>query len=139
MRISVAVPVRNETSSIRILLNELLAQTLQPAEIVLTDGGSSDDTPQIIEEFISSGAPVRLFREQQSMPGRSRNISAQHAQSDWIAFIDAGTKPGSDWLANLARRVTNDTSVEVVYGTYEPVVDSFFKECAAIAYVPAPF
>jgi glycosyltransferase involved in cell wall biosynthesis len=136
MRISVAVPVRNEASSIRVLLDELLGQTLEPAEIVLTDGGSQDGTPQIIEEFIGRGAPVRLFREKGALPGRARNVSAQHCQSDWIAFIDAGNKPAGDWLANLARKVIDDPTVDVVYGSYDPVTDDFFIECAAIAYVP---
>ena len=136
MRISVAVPVRNEASSIRILLNELLGQTLKPAEIILTDGGSQDDTPRIIEESIGSGAPVKLFREKGALPGRARNISVQHCHYDWIAFVDAGNKPSPDWLANLARKVIDDPTVDVVYGSYEPVADSFFKECAAIAYVP---
>ena len=135
MRISVAVPVRNEASSIRILLDELLNQTLQPAEIILTDGGSKDGTPQIIEEFIAGGAPIKMFRESDSLPGRSRNIAAAHAQCDWIAFIDAGNKPVPDWLASLAEKVGDGSVVDVVYGSYEPVVDSFFKECAAIAYV----
>jgi GT2 family glycosyltransferase len=27
----------------------------------------------------------------------------------------------------------------VIYGTYDPIVNSFFTECAAIAYVPPPF
>src|SRR3977135_3817628 len=106
MRISVAVPVRNEASSIRALLDELLSQTLEPADIILTDGGSQDAPLQIIEEFIDSGAPVKLRREKKALPGRARNISAQHCQSDWIAFIDAGNRPASDWLENLARKVT---------------------------------
>jgi len=136
MQISVAVPVRDEASSIRILLDGLLHQTLRPAEIVITDGGSRDATPQIIEEFIRNGAPVKLHQEKGAMPGRARNLAAARASCDWIAFIDAGNRPVADWLASLARKVTEDPSVDVVYGSYEPVVDSFFRECAAIAYVP---
>lgn len=48
MRISVAV--RNEASSIRILPNLLLRQTLKPVEIILADGGPQVATLQTIEE-----------------------------------------------------------------------------------------
>ena len=137
--ISVVVPVRDEEDSIRALLEALLTQTLRPKEIVITDGGSVDATREIIEEFIQKGEPVRLIRERNSLPGRARNVAVQHAGCDWIAFIDAGNKPVPEWLANLAQRVQDDPTVDVVYGTYAPVIDSFFKECAAIAYVPAPF
>ena len=137
--ISVVVPVRNEEASIRILLETLLTQTLPPNEIVITDGGSVDATRDIIEEFIKDGAPVRLIRETNSLPGRARNVAVKHSRCEWIAFIDAGNQPAPNWLASLAEPVGDGPMIDVVYGSYEPVVDSFFKECAAIAYVPPPF
>lgn len=141
MKISVIVPVRNEESSIRALLDALLAQTHAPAEIVVTDGGSTDRTPEIVEDYARRrGAPVRLLRERAALPGRGRNVAASHAAHDWLAFVDAGIRPEKDWLASLAARASQETeSVDVVYGAWEPVIsESFFKECAAIAYVPPP-
>jgi len=138
IEISVVVPVRDEEDSIRMLLEGLLSQTLPPDEIVITDGGSIDATREIIEQFISEGAPVKLLREQDSMPGRARNVGVEHSRCDWIAFTDAGTKPAPDWLASLARKIDHNPAVDVIYGSFTPVVDSFFKECAVIAYLPPP-
>jgi glycosyltransferase involved in cell wall biosynthesis len=120
------------------LIEGLLAQTLLPHEIVIADGGSVDSTREIIEEFISRGAPVKLIRDQDSMPGRARNIGVKHAQRDWIAFTDAGIRPEPEWLAELAKTINEGASADVVYGSFTPIVDSFFKECAAIAYLPPP-
>lgn len=136
IQISVVVPVRNEEDSIRGLIEGLITQTLPPAEIVITDGGSTDSTREIIEEFIGDGAPVTLIRERASLPGRARNVAVRHCRNDWIAFTDAGNRMGSGWLQSLAEKVGNDGTTDVVYGVYEPVVDTFFKECAAISYVP---
>ncbi len=138
IEISVVVPVRNEEDSVRCLIEGLLAQTLLPREIVITDGGSIDATREIIEEFIGRGAPVRMIREEDSMPGRARNVGVEHAQCDWIAFTDAGTRPEPQWLAALAGRVGDQADVDVIYGSFAPIVDSFFKECAAMAYLPPP-
>ena len=138
MKISVVVPVRNEEDSIRELLDSLLSQTRAPDEIVITDGGSTDATPSIIDGYVERSAPVRLIREREALPGRGRNVGAENASSEWIAFVDAGTKPERDWLAELAARTERKPTVDVVYGAWEPITDSFFKECAAIAYVPAP-
>ena len=136
MKISVIVPVRNEQDSIRALLEALLGQTLAPAEIVITDGGSTDATAAIISEYIERGAPIRLIRETAALPGRGRNLAAAQATSEWLAFIDAGTLPESTWLESLAQTVKSDT--DVVYGTYEPITDSRFKVCAVIAYIAPP-
>lgn len=54
-----------------------------------------------------------------------------------IAFTDAGVRLASRWLEKLIGPMEQDASVDVVYGHLEPITDSFFKECAAIAYVPA--
>jgi len=138
IKVSVVIPALNEADSIRGLLENLLNQTVKPDEIVITDGGSTDDTAQIVEEFIASGAPVKLVRVSRSMPGRARNLAAKTARCDWLAFTDAGITLAPDWLEALTTR-RRESSADVIYGTYDPIVNSFFTECAAIAYVPPPF
>ncbi len=138
MKVSVIVPVRDEEHSIRELLDSLLNQTRLPDEIVITDGGSVDATPQIIEEYVQKGAPVRLIRTEAALPGRGRNLGAAEAKFDWLGFIDAGIRPAKNWLEALTSKAEQDESIDMVYGSWQPVTDTFFKECAAIAYVPPP-
>ena len=138
MKISVVVPVRDEEQSIRELLDSLLAQTRPPDEIVITDGGSTDATPQIIEEYMRNGAPVRLIRAGAALPGRGRNLGAAQASHEWIAFTDAGIRLEKNWLEALINKAHEDESIDVVYGSWQPVTNTFFKQCAAIAYVPPP-
>jgi glycosyltransferase involved in cell wall biosynthesis len=138
MKISVVVPVRDEEESIRFLLDGLLSQTLPPDEIVIVDGGSSDQTPPIIEEYAQLNSRVRLIREPDALPGRGRNLAAAQATNEWLAFIDAGVEPANDWLARLAECVERESKIDVVFGSWEPVTDTLFEECAAIAYAYAP-
>ena len=138
MKVSVVIPVRDEENSIRELLDSLLQQTRPPDEIVITDGGSVDATPQIIEDYIRKGAPVRLIRAGRALPGRGRNLGAAQASFEWLAFTDAGIRLASDWLEALVARAEQDSSIDVVYGWWQPVTDTFFKQCAAITYVPPP-
>src|SRR5262249_41151610 len=116
----------------------LLQQTRLPNEIVITDGGSFDRTPDIIEEYIQQGAPIRLIRAGAALPGRGRNLAVVGSQFEWLGFIDAGIRPDKRWLEALINRAEQDDSIDIVYGSMEPITDSFFKECAAIAYVPPP-
>ncbi|HEX6189887.1 MAG TPA: glycosyltransferase [Pyrinomonadaceae bacterium] len=137
MKISVVIPVRNEEESLPILLDGLMGQTRQPEEIVITDGGSTDRTPRVIEEYIERGAPIHLVRTSMAMPGRGRNLAAERATSEWLAFTDGGMRVAGNWLEGMAERAERE-GVDVVYGGMDPVVDTFFKECAAIAYVKPP-
>lgn len=136
MQVSVIIPVRDEEDSISELLDSLLTQTRPPDEIVITDGGSTDATPQIIEEYIRKGAPVRLIRAGAALPGRGRNLGAAQASSEWLGFTDAGIRLEKNWLEALVAKAEEDTRTDIVYGHCQPVTDTFFKQCAAIAYVP---
>src|SRR5688572_5114578 len=138
MKVSVIVPVRDEEDSIRELLDSLLAQTHPPDEIVITDGGSVDATPQIIESYKQKGVPVKLIRAGAALPGRGRNLAAAAANFEWLAFTDGGIRLAKDWLEALVLEAREDQSTDIVYGHVEPVTDTFFTECAAIAYVPPP-
>jgi glycosyltransferase involved in cell wall biosynthesis len=138
MKITVVVPVRNEENSIRPLLQGLLEQTLAPAEIVIVDGGSTDATQRIVEEHTRQHSHLHLIHEADALPGKGRNVGAASAANEWLAFIDAGVSPANDWLAQLAEAVRINPQTDVVYGSWEPVTDTFFKECAAIAYGYVP-
>ena len=138
MKISVIIPVRNEAGSIRGLLDGLLNQSLTPEEILITDGGSTDNTPAIVREYAQRHSNVHLFCEASALPGRGRNIAAANAAHEWLAFIDGGVEPARDWLAQLAECAARDAHTDVVYGAWEPVTDTLFKECAAIAYAFVP-
>jgi len=138
MKITVAVPVRNEADNIAELLRRLLTQTRLPDEIVIVDGGSTDSTADIVTDFINEGAAVKLIRAGQALPGRGRNLAAQAASNEWLAFIDGGIEPYLDWLEILVSTAEEDDAIDVVYGGCEAITDSFFTECAAIAYVFPP-
>lgn len=138
MKVSVIVPVRDEEDSIHELLDSLVAQTRPPDEIVITDGGSVDATPQIIEDYKRRGLPVHLIRAGAALPGRGRNLAAAEARFEWLAFTDGGIRLEKQWLEALVTKAGEDESIDIVYGHIEPVTDTFFTECAAIAYVPPP-
>src|SRR6185312_5874067 len=72
-----------------------------------------------------------------ALPGRGRNLAIEHSSSEWLAFTDAGIEPQSTWLASLAEKAADD-AVDVVFGSYEPKTNTFFQECAAIAYITPP-
>ena len=136
-RVSVIIPVKNEEASIIGLLQALGAQAHRPAEIVITDGGSTDRTKQLIRAFqAESPVPIVLIESEPSLPGRGRNLAIARAAHEWLACIDAGTVPAPDWLAELVAVAGREPEAQVVYGRCVPVTDAYFTSCAAIAYVP---
>lgn len=137
LKISVVIPVRDEEKSIGNLLDSLLSQTTPPDEIVIVDAGSVDGTRTIVADYASRNESIRLIPSYPVHPGEARNTGVRQARHDILAFTDAGIRLEPHWLEKLSEPLARDPSIDVVYGTYEPLTDSFFKECAALTYVPA--
>jgi glycosyltransferase involved in cell wall biosynthesis len=134
--VTLIVPVRNEAATIGAFVETLLGQTLQPAEIVIADGGSTDDTREILRGFVARGAPIRLVEDPDALPGRGRNLAIREARTEWVAMTDAGTKVDPNWLERLVLASERDPACDVVYGTYQPLMSTFFQKCLALAFVP---
>lgn len=136
-RVSVVVPIRNEERTIGALLECLDKQTRRPDEIVIVDGGSTDSSLAVIQKYIDRGYAIKLVRTEHAYPGEGRNRGIEEAEHATIALTDGGVRLDRDWLKKLCEPVERDPAVSVVYGTYEPLTNTFFEQCAALAYVPA--
>ena len=135
VEVSVVVPVRNEESALPALVSSLQAQTFPPTEVIIVDGGSTDDTVAVAHHLIRDDPRFRVVEAGSATPGRGRNIGIDAARHDWIALTDAGNQLDPHWLERLLEVVRRDPEVAFVYGNFEPVIDSFFTRCASLAYV----
>jgi glycosyltransferase involved in cell wall biosynthesis len=132
-RVSLVVPLQDEELTVRELLASVAKQTRPPDEIVLVDAGSRDRT---VERALGAGLSrhLRIVRTSRIFPGAARNEGVAAAQFEWIAFTDGGIALHPEWLQELLARATCE--VDVVFGGVDPVCDTYFRECAAVAYVP---
>ena len=94
MRLSFIIPVRNEAANIVATLAPLQALRGE-LELILVDGGSSDDT-------VALAAPL-VDQLIQSAPGRATqmNAGAAIAQGEWLLFLHADTQLPTNFLELL--------------------------------------
>ncbi len=137
MKVSLVIPVRNEESTLRNLIATIHRQLRQPDEIILVDGGSTDGTISLARQLTADDPRYKVIVAGRATPGKGRNIGYKAAQSDWIAFTDAGIELEPGWLKHLIESQRVEPLTDVVYGNFEPVTDSFFTRCAAMTYVSA--
>lgn len=118
MTISVIVTVKNEGAALRPLLDSLIQQTEQPAEVVICDGGSSDDTLQILEGY-RRWLPLKVISAPGSNISEGRNRAIGAAAGPFIAATDAGVALSPMWLEEIIRPLRKDGAM-VVSGWFEP-------------------
>jgi len=83
--ISAVIPAYNAAAFIRRTIDSILAQSLQPEEIIVVDDGSTDDTKSVVDAY---GGKVRCIRQENAGDGPARNTGVAAAKGEWIAFLD---------------------------------------------------
>jgi glycosyltransferase involved in cell wall biosynthesis len=84
--VSVIIPYYQASHTIARAVESALGQTLRPHEILIVDDGSPDDPAGPTKQF---GSSVTVIRKPNGGTASARNLGIEHAQGDWIAFLDA--------------------------------------------------
>jgi GT2 family glycosyltransferase len=98
-RISVVISSYNFARYLPACIDSVLAQTLRPLEIIISDDCSTDNSWAIISEY-SQKYPqlIRAYRQRENMgPPRHGNFGKQQARGDLIAWMDGDDR----WLPRL--------------------------------------
>jgi glycosyltransferase involved in cell wall biosynthesis len=117
MTISLCITVLNEEKNIASLLDSIYVGTKKPTEIVIVDGGSTDNTVEIIRHYQKKYGNIKLLIEKGGI-AHGRNASIDIARGEIIAQIDSGCVAKPNWLAKLTEPF-NNKNVDIVAGFYE--------------------
>lgn len=87
MKISVIIPTYNRAHLIERAVNSVLNQTQPPAELIVVDDHSRDNTLQVLEKCAES---IHILRNDENRGvSYSRNQGLHAASGEWIAFLDS--------------------------------------------------
>lgn len=89
MKISVIVPVYNAEKYLKKCLLSVINQTYKDWELILVDDGSTDKSPQIIDNIGKRDARIKVIHQKNAGPGVARNHGLEIAMGDYIVFLDS--------------------------------------------------
>jgi glycosyltransferase involved in cell wall biosynthesis len=84
--VSVVIPTFNCGRFLGQALDSVLAQSVRPAEIIVVDDGSTDDTAARLAPY---RAHIRYVRQDNQGVSAARNNGVDRATGDLVAFLDA--------------------------------------------------
>lgn len=119
--VSVIIPVRNRPGEIAACLQSLswLDYPREKMEIIVIDDASDDNTPDVVSTF-----PVHLIPlKERRQASCCRNLAAQRAHGEILAFLDSDCVADPLWLRELIPAFS-DPSNGAVGGT----VDSYYNK-----------
>ncbi len=135
--ISLIATVLNEGDNIHHLFNSIQAQTRQPDEIVIVDGGSDDNTCEIIRGY-RDRLPVRVLVEPGCNISQGRNRAIEAATGDIIAVTDAGVRLSERWLEKITDPLLNNADLSGVAGFFLADPRTLFEVALSATILPLP-
>ena len=118
MKYSVIIPTYNYGHYLPQSLGSALNQTVPPFEIIVVDGGSTDNTPDVIKPYLTD-ARIKYIRTENLGVSAARNAGIKISSSEFVAFLDAD----DIWVHNkleLQLPLFENPQVGVVYSLRHP-------------------
>lgn len=118
MKVSVIATIKNEGEALRPLLDSLIQQSQRPDEVIICDGGSTDNTLEILTEY-KLWLPLKILVVPNTNISQGRNVAIAAAAGPIIAATDAGVVLAPYWLEELIQPILQGETA-VASGWFEP-------------------
>mgnify|MGYP003500975163 CR=1 FL=1 len=136
IKLSFIVPVYNVAPYLRKCVDSLLAQDYDDYEIILVDDGSTDDSPQICDEYAASPLsaagtspfseadhsiiPIRVIHQENGGLSAARNAGIKCAEGKYLCFVDSDDYWEENVLGGLMGQVERE-NLDVLRFDYQNV------------------
>jgi len=131
---SVIIPTRNRRALLEGALRSVWSQEQPPAEIIVVDDGSTDDTAAFLGGISDR---VTVITTSAGSPGAARNLGARAASGDYLVFLDSDDQWFPWTLATLSEAITRHQRPAYVCGSFRQFSEE--RELGNVTREPAAF
>jgi glycosyltransferase involved in cell wall biosynthesis len=137
--ISVVIPAYNYAETLPRAVNSVIAQLGEAqAELLVIDDGSTDATPQVLEQLQAEHAGLfRALRKPNGGLSSVRNRGIEEARGQYLIFLDADDEMAPGALAAVTRHVASHPETRLVIGGHWSVFPDGRRVQHAVKPLPA--
>lgn len=101
--ISFIIPVYNAADYISGCIGSIYGQNFENFEIIFVDNNSTDNSANIISEYLKSDKRIKLFSQHEPGAGNARNLGMSKANSAYIMFLDVDDMLCEGFLSDFVK------------------------------------
>lgn len=120
-RISVVIPTYNSERFILETLKSVTNQSLLPAQLIVSDDGSSDNTITIVKEYFEESHNIEtiLIENVHKGAGATRNSGILESKYEWISFLDSDDKWYPDKIKVVTKAINDNPKANFIFHNEE--------------------
>jgi glycosyltransferase involved in cell wall biosynthesis len=121
MVFSIIIPTYNRAHLIFNTLNSIKSQLFTNYEVIIIDDGSSDNTKDVIENYIKDNTlnNWHYYYKINEERGAARNYGILKAKGKWITFLDSDDLFYPNHLSIASDFILKNTAIDVFHSAYE--------------------
>jgi glycosyltransferase involved in cell wall biosynthesis len=120
--VSVVVPTRDRADQLEACLKSMLRITYPALEVIVVDNAPSDgSTQEMVRTRFGSHPHIRYVHEARAGASLARNIGAQVARGEFVAFTDDDAEVDPLWVSALVAGFSGGPRVVCVTGLTLPI------------------
>ena len=123
--VSVIIPTYNRAHLIAETLDSVSAQTYQNWECIIVDDGSSDNTDEVVGEYVNKDNRFKYYhRPEEHLPGGNgaRNYGFKMSQGEYVNWFDSDDLMVAEKFKNQIDIFNRSSKIDVVFSNFQ-----FFK------------
>lgn len=136
IRVTIGVPVRNAATWISDSLEQLIVQTHQNIEIILSDNNSTDSTADICSEYAERDSRIRFIRHEHSFEAIEHfRYVFEQANSDYFMWAAHDDRHSPTYVEKLLIALLRDPAASLAFSDVAIFHDfDAWKDSAPIPY-----
>lgn len=116
--LSVIIPVYNTEGYLRKCLDSVRNQTMRDMEIICVDDGSTDASPDILDEYARMDERIRVIHKENGGLVSARKAGLAIASGRYTGYVDSDDWIGADMYETLCRVMKESRAELVTCGYY---------------------
>jgi len=112
-KFTIITPTYNREDLVQITIKSIINQTFKDWELLIVDDGSTDNTEQVISQFLNDDR-IKYIKKANTGQADSLNFGVTYARGEYITFLDSDDEAYTNWLEVVNKNIKDDTSVVTV-------------------------
>ena len=121
--VSVVLPVFNGAALVEEAIESVLSQEYEPLELIIVDDGSTDATPQIVDDWAAKDSRIRVVHQENQQLPRALSNGFRLARGEFLTWTSDDNRLKAGFLEKMVSCLRRRPDLDMVYANQDIIGD----------------